>query len=145
MVDTVRTEAELLSLFADNSTGAISPQDLRDFVVSIGALISEKGVTGDVAITGDVSVTGKVSITQNASDNALDITQNASPPATLSGGGAIHVDNSGSTREAIIVQSSQAAPAGSFVRLDTSDSGFNVPMILITRHEDSGSREEIEI
>jgi hypothetical protein len=32
--DTERTEAELQALFADNTTGNISPQDIRDFVVS---------------------------------------------------------------------------------------------------------------
>lgn len=34
MVDTVRTVAELQALLADNTSGAISPQDLRDFLVS---------------------------------------------------------------------------------------------------------------
>lgn len=36
MVDTIRTPAQILALFADNTTGDISPQDLRDFVVSTG-------------------------------------------------------------------------------------------------------------
>lgn len=35
MPDTPRTQAQLLSLFADNTTGQISAQDLRDFVVSV--------------------------------------------------------------------------------------------------------------
>ena len=35
MADTQRTRAALLALFADNVTGQISPQDLRDFQVSI--------------------------------------------------------------------------------------------------------------
>ena len=34
MADTVRTRASILALFADNTTGDISPQDLRDFVLS---------------------------------------------------------------------------------------------------------------
>ena len=34
MVDTVKTLAALQTQFADNTTGAISPQDLRDFLVS---------------------------------------------------------------------------------------------------------------
>ena len=34
MPDTIRTKAELLTLFADNSIHAITPQILRDFVVS---------------------------------------------------------------------------------------------------------------
>lgn len=35
MADTQRTRAAILALFADNVTGQISPQDLRDFVVSV--------------------------------------------------------------------------------------------------------------
>ncbi len=35
MVDTVRTLPELLALYADNNTGRISPQDGRDFMVSV--------------------------------------------------------------------------------------------------------------
>lgn len=35
MVDTVRTTAALLALFADNTTGDISAQDLRDMIVSV--------------------------------------------------------------------------------------------------------------
>jgi hypothetical protein len=35
MADTQRTRAQILALFADNVTGQISPQDLRDFVVTI--------------------------------------------------------------------------------------------------------------
>ena len=34
MADTARTRAELLSLFADNVTGQISPQDHRDQIVT---------------------------------------------------------------------------------------------------------------
>jgi len=34
MTDTVRTQADLLALAADNTTGAISAQDLRDFIIS---------------------------------------------------------------------------------------------------------------
>lgn len=35
MADTQRTRAEILALFADNIIGAVSAQDLRDFVVSL--------------------------------------------------------------------------------------------------------------
>jgi hypothetical protein len=34
MTDTVRTQSEILALLADNTTGDISPQDIRDMVVS---------------------------------------------------------------------------------------------------------------
>ena len=35
MADTARTRAALVTLLADNSTGAISAQDLRDFLASV--------------------------------------------------------------------------------------------------------------
>jgi len=35
MADTIRTEAQLLVMYADNESGLISAQDLRDFVVSV--------------------------------------------------------------------------------------------------------------
>ncbi len=37
MADTKRTQTEILSLLADNTSGAISPQDMRDTVVSMRA------------------------------------------------------------------------------------------------------------
>lgn len=37
MVDTVRTIEELLAIFADNTTGDISPQDMRDAVVTMAS------------------------------------------------------------------------------------------------------------
>jgi len=42
MADSIRTKSEILALFPDNISGAISPQDLRDFVVSTMAV--EDGV-----------------------------------------------------------------------------------------------------
>jgi hypothetical protein len=45
MADTQRTRAALLALFADNVTGQISPQDLRDFQVT--AMESEYINVGD--------------------------------------------------------------------------------------------------
>jgi hypothetical protein len=41
---TIRTNAELQALFADNTVGAISPQDLRDFLDSV------MGVYGSISI-----------------------------------------------------------------------------------------------
>ena len=53
MADTRRTRAEILALFADNSIGSISAQDLRDFVVTImGGYASIKTVDGTTAQTG---------------------------------------------------------------------------------------------
>jgi hypothetical protein len=42
MVDTVRTRAEILALLADNISGDISPQDLRDSYVTANAEIDGK-------------------------------------------------------------------------------------------------------
>ncbi len=57
MVDTVRTRAYVLAtLFPDNTTGDISPQDLRDFVVSImgvyGSIVIENGSTSQAFASG---------------------------------------------------------------------------------------------
>ena len=53
MADTRRTRASILALFADNITGDISPQDLRDFVVTaLGGYASIKTVEGSTAQTG---------------------------------------------------------------------------------------------
>jgi hypothetical protein len=53
---TIRTNAALQTLFADNITGAISPQDLRDFLDSImgvyGAIFVSAGVTGQTIVSG---------------------------------------------------------------------------------------------
>ena len=50
MVDTVRTLAQLQALLADNETGNISPQDLRDF------LVSALGVYGGISIDEGVDI-----------------------------------------------------------------------------------------
>jgi hypothetical protein len=41
MADTIRTRAALLSLLADNTSGDISPQDIRDFLVSVHGVYGE--------------------------------------------------------------------------------------------------------
>ena len=48
MADTVRTRAEALALLPNNTTGEISPQDVRDVVVSLFGNYGEIGVTGGV-------------------------------------------------------------------------------------------------
>ena len=59
MVDTVRTKAALQALFADNSSGDISPQDLRDFLVTTYAdgginVVADHGAVGD-GVTDDTA------------------------------------------------------------------------------------------
>lgn len=56
MAETQRTLAALIALFADNTTGDISPQDLRDFLVSsqggYGSIYVNGGSTAQTGITG---------------------------------------------------------------------------------------------
>lgn len=46
MADTIRDRSAILALFADNTAGAISPQDARDMIVSV------HGVYGDLRVEG---------------------------------------------------------------------------------------------
>lgn len=41
MADTIRSKTELLALLADNTTGDISPQDMRDILVSLMGVYGE--------------------------------------------------------------------------------------------------------
>lgn len=40
MADTIRTKAQVLALMPDNNSGQVSPQDMRDFIVSIYDAVS---------------------------------------------------------------------------------------------------------
>lgn len=55
MTDTIRTKAELLALLADNTTGDITPQDIRDMLVSLmgvyGGIKIVDGITAQSGIT----------------------------------------------------------------------------------------------
>lgn len=69
MADTQRTLAELLTIFADGQgTGAITPQDMRDFVVSL----------------------------YNATDDTVDIDERGSAPSPISGVTRLYVSSNGS-------------------------------------------------
>ena len=52
MADTSRTLAELQTLLADNSSGAISPQDLRDFLETYAETKMLKSAYGDYLFSG---------------------------------------------------------------------------------------------
>jgi hypothetical protein len=56
MADTQKTLAALITLFADNTSGDISPQDLRDFLVSVfggyGSIYVNGGSTAQTGISG---------------------------------------------------------------------------------------------
>ena len=65
MADTRRTKAEILALFADNASGDITPQDLRDAVVSImggyAGVFVEDGATAQTIDTNLAKMTAFVS------------------------------------------------------------------------------------
>lgn len=48
MVDTARTLSALQTLLADNTSGAITPQVVRDFLVSVGTPVAAGGLDTDV-------------------------------------------------------------------------------------------------
>ncbi|MCK4869514.1 MAG: hypothetical protein KAS93_00215 [Gammaproteobacteria bacterium] len=52
MVDTVRTIADVLVLLADNTSGDISPQDMRDMVVSLEALNPTTPISATITTQG---------------------------------------------------------------------------------------------
>ena len=73
MADTIRTFAEILALFADNNNGDVSPQDMRDFVVTQRAHVGGLYVTTPVATTfSDTSTAVKVLGTTALISNAVD-------------------------------------------------------------------------
>lgn len=53
MTDTIRTKSSILGIFPDNLSGEISPQDLRDFVVSVLADAYSRVITTSGALTTD--------------------------------------------------------------------------------------------
>lgn len=57
MADTQRTLTAILTLLADNSSGDISPQDLRDAIVSIFANYAAIGVEGGSTAQTSISAT----------------------------------------------------------------------------------------
>lgn len=71
MADTQRTEAELLAIFADGQgAGSITPQDIRDLVVSM----------------------------YNAADDTLDLDERSSAPSLIAGKSRMYVSANGSLR-----------------------------------------------
>jgi hypothetical protein len=71
MADTQRTLSAILALLADNSSGAISPQDLRDAVVSIFANYGDVRTTTDVNYTSQTTGAGwlKLAFASDGLDN----------------------------------------------------------------------------
>lgn len=79
MVDTIRTRSALAALFPDNTSGDISPQDLRDFLISANlrqAVNEQTGASYTFAI-GDADSTV---VFNRASAQAITIPTNAAVP-----------------------------------------------------------------
>lgn len=57
MADTSKTLAQLQTLLADNTTGAISPQDLRDMLLSVLSGYGHISVLGGVTNQGSITST----------------------------------------------------------------------------------------
>lgn len=63
MTDTVRTQADLLALAADNTTGNISAQDLRDLIISTAPI---RGTADPSAGAGVAAEAGTLYVRNNA-------------------------------------------------------------------------------
>jgi len=71
MVDTARTQAALLALFADNTSGDISAQDARDMIVSV---LAATGLQVEVkSTTGHPSSPTEGQLYANSTDNVVSI------------------------------------------------------------------------
>jgi hypothetical protein len=68
MTDTIRTQADLLALAADNTTGAISAQDLRDIIISAAPI---RGTADPSAAAGVAAALCSVYMRTNAAVGEL--------------------------------------------------------------------------
>lgn len=84
MTDTPRTKDELLSIFATNDTGAISSQDMRDFLVSMAAY-------GGHALTFSI-YNGGANLVTAANDTWTQLPFNANAPNFTMYSGETNVD-----------------------------------------------------
>ena len=84
MADTARTHAALVALLADNTTGNISPQDLRDMLESLNSPMGEISY---------FNVTG-TAVTINAQSNGSTNMVVCNPVTSVKGGGYLF-DNGG--------------------------------------------------
>ncbi len=100
MVDAIRSKSALVTLFANNTTGAISEQDLRDFLHSAMGLVAYVAKTANYTATDDDEV-----INCDATSGAITITLPVAATTRLgkrylivkldSGGNAVTVDGNG--------------------------------------------------
>lgn len=93
MADTARTIAALLTLFADNTTGAISEQDTRDLIVSmppsLGGMYAEANATATTLAV--LNTWYKVLGTTTVYPDLVDFTMPASNRLTFGGATTRHI------------------------------------------------------
>ena len=100
MADTQRTRAAVLALFADNVTGQISPQDLRDFLVTVmnGEFVNVgdfwkqpdgQNITADRSGRGWIDYSQLISETCSFGDTLIMGASGAWTLMSLTGGGVI--------------------------------------------------------
>jgi hypothetical protein len=82
MADTVRTRSQLVALFADNGTGQISAQDLRDFLISL-SLKTEADALYDAAGSAAAVQANLTSHDHDADYSATDHTHTGDFTATV--------------------------------------------------------------
>ncbi|GAB4434129.1 MAG: hypothetical protein Kow00120_00250 [Anaerolineae bacterium] len=100
MADTVRALSALQTLLADNTGGAISPQDLRDAVISAVGRLYGRALAVDATLTADDIV---IVATGGASGITLTLPGAANSPYKVylvikadAGAGAVTLDGEGS-------------------------------------------------
>lgn len=127
---TQRTEAELLALYPDNNQRLITPERLRDFVVSAGLVTTintwtqDQTFSGNVAVGGNLDVDGNISSFRSNSglnEILLNLVNQGSDPGSaasiwLSG-------NNSTTRGVLITAESQGSASGTIHDLVLSASG----------------------
>jgi hypothetical protein len=82
MTDTARTVAQIKALFADNTTGEISPQDMRDFVESIMRPVQGGGFDRDIGLASIFSIDPSMTPVANATYTPYKVYTPADPQQT---------------------------------------------------------------
>jgi len=91
MVDTVRTKAALATLLADNTSGAISPQDLRDFMESMHSSYGSLYISASAATTPAGAGTPLKALGTTTSGGLRNFTMPANNRLLYSGTPTLHV------------------------------------------------------
>lgn len=132
MADTIRTRADLVTILADNVTGDISPQDIRDFLVS--CILRNTGSGADQYIikpqTGDSTTFFQIQeydagdIIFNVDTTNKKVGIKTATPATYCEMLSPISNNSYDANSAFQITTSQATPRRLIMGLGGSDTGF---------------------